>query len=315
MNIAFYGKGGSGKTTLSVLYAAYLDDAGYRVGLLDVDVNSHTAEVIGAAQDDAKVLSLAANQRDIWRYLAGDNARVKPLEFLNTTPPGRGSNYWSLHPDNYLTQHYGQAFGRRSHVFTVGSYKADAIGRGCHHGTQSIAENLLSHARLAEDEVLLIDSVAGNDAFGTTLFLNDLLVWVVKPEREGVAVLRRFLDLAGQAGVLDRVVVIGNQITHRAQQQFLEREVPAGRLIGMLTANDSIIERRLANQPLGRESMRPEEITLFESITTHARQQALGLASRHRALIDLHRQVAGEAWVAGAYRAGLQDQIDPEYQP
>ena len=43
---------------------------------------------------------------------------------------------------------------------------------------------MISHAMYGERDVLVVDSVAGNDAFGTTLFLNDVLVFVVKPERE-----------------------------------------------------------------------------------------------------------------------------------
>ena len=94
MNIGFYGKGGSGKTTLSALFATYLDDKEYTVGLLDVDVNSQTAEILGVSE--AKDLSLPESKTDIYRYLAGENPRVKPNEFLNTTPPGTGSGRWSL---------------------------------------------------------------------------------------------------------------------------------------------------------------------------------------------------------------------------
>lgn len=313
MNIGFYGKGGSGKTTLSALFATYLDSNDYTVGLLDVDVNSHTDEVIGVKS--TKVLSDPGYQADIRRYLAGANERIKPEEFLNTTPPGQGSGLWEMGADNYLTRTYGTLFGESAHVFTVGSYKPDQVGLDCHHSTQMVAENMISHAALGERDALVIDSVAGNDAFGTTLFLNDVLVFVVKPEREGVAVMHRFLELAGHAGVAERVVIVGNQAAHKAQIEFLEREVPADKLVGILSPSDIVMQRRLDGQPLGMESIGAAEAAVFDAIIERSKQMKIGLATRYEALVDLHKKVADESWVAGAYRTGMHDQIDPEYRP
>jgi CO dehydrogenase nickel-insertion accessory protein CooC1 len=162
---------------------------------------------------------------------------------------------------------------------------------------------------------LIVDSVAGNDAFGTTLFLNDILLFIVKPEREGVAVLQRFLALAEKAGVSDKLFVIGNQITSPAQREFLEREVPAERLIGVLENSPTVIERRLANLPLGLESIDDQMTAVFETIADKAAKLGANQTARYKSLLDLHSQVANESWVAGSYRTGLQDQIDSEYQP
>lgn len=311
MNIAFYGKGGSGKTTLSALFATYLDSKDYRVGLLDVDVNSHTADVIGVTPK--AVLSDEKNQLDIQRYLAGENSRVKPGEFLNTTPPGSGSGSWSFDSDNYLTRTYGTPFGTQSHIFTVGSYTPDQIGIDCHHSTQMIAENMISHAQFSKNDVLVIDSVAGPDAFGTSLYLNDILILVVKPEREGIDVMKRFLDLAEVSNVSDRVVVIGNQVTSDVQRSFLEREVPTDKLVGILPTNDTIIERRLNGDAVGLESIDDAERTVFDAILAHANKLTLSPDERRQAIINLHKKVANEPWVAGAYRTGLEDQIDETF--
>lgn len=315
MNIAFYGKGGSGKTTTSALFATYLDNQGHNVGLLDADVNSHTAEIVGAVVDSEKILSLEKNEADIWEYLAGSNPRVKKTEFLNTTPPGSGSAHWTMDSENYLTKQYGQPFGKQSNVFTIGSYKQEKLGNGCHHGTQTIAENMISHAKFDGNDVLVVDSVAGNDAFGTTLFLNDILVFVVKPEREGITVLQRFLALAEHAGVADRVLIVGNQVMHEAQREFLKREVPAEKLVGILEINDIVMERRLADEPLGMESVGEAEAALFQVIIDQAKKLGTNKAARYKHLLELHHKVASEGWVAGSYRTGLQDQIDPGYQP
>lgn len=314
MNIGFYGKGGSGKTTISAMFALYLDNLDYRVALMDVDVNSHTAEVIGAKTDKNKELSLVDNQQHIYRYLAGKNIRVKESEFLNTTPPGRGSGVWSLDKNNELTSSYGQAFGKRSNVYTVGSYKSEKVGLGCHHGNQSVAENMISHIRLKEKDILVIDSVAGNDAFGTSLYLNDLLVYVVKPEREGIAVMNRFFKLAEKCNILDRVVVIGNYISMASQIDFLKNEVPKDALLGFMDINNSIIEKRLADKPLDASLLKLEDKQIFKKIIVRASDFAAnGQIYRYQNIVDLHRKVAAESWVAGSYRVGLEDQIDDTY--
>lgn len=311
MRIAFLGKGGSGKTTLSSLFSLYADSKGYRVGLLDVDVNSHTAEVVGA---DASVeLSQATTQAAIQAYLSEHNPRVHAHEMLNTTPPGEGSQYWTFDDDNYLSQ-YGGRFGDMSRVFNLGSYKSSEIGHGCHHGTQYVAENMISHIKLAEKDILVIDSVAGNDSFANSLYFQDLLLFIVKPEREGVAVFQRYYELARQAGVADRVRVIANQVISPKQSAFLQRELPEGVLLGELPVDDDVIEARLDDAPLTAAHVSRQAAMLFDEVLKLAATLRRSPQEYYDFYCQLHQKVSSESWVHGAYRAGLEDQIDPEYQ-
>lgn len=312
MRIAFLGKGGSGKTTLSSLFSLYADSKGYRVGLLDVDVNSHTAEVVGAHETAA--LSSAEATAQIQQFLCQDNPRVCADEMLNTTPPGTGSQYWTLDADNEITKVYGGAFGRSARVFTLGSYKANEIGHGCHHGTQYVAENMLSHARLDDKDVLVIDSVAGNDSFANSLYFQDVLVFVVKPEREGVAVFHRYYELAKEAGVADRVRVIANQVISPKQSDFLRRELPEGVLLGELPMNDDVIDARLDGTPLTAAHVSEQAAKLFDVVLKEAARLRRTPQEYYEFYCQLHHRVSAESWVHGAYRKGLADQIDPEYQ-
>lgn len=112
MRIAFVGKGGSGKTTVSSLFSLYADEQNKRVGLLNVDVNSHAASVLGLAQQPELDLSQPAVSREIYEYLVGKTPRVNPMEFLNSTPPGVGSGVFTLDVDNMITQQFGWPFGK-----------------------------------------------------------------------------------------------------------------------------------------------------------------------------------------------------------
>ncbi len=58
MKIAFVGKGGSGKTTLSSLFVRHLAASGAPVLAVDADINQHLGAALGL--DDAEAAALPA---------------------------------------------------------------------------------------------------------------------------------------------------------------------------------------------------------------------------------------------------------------
>jgi CO dehydrogenase maturation factor len=88
MKIAFAGKGGSGKTTLSSLFVRYLAAQGLPVVAVDADINQHLAEALGASEPPP----MGAHLTEIKEYLRGTNPRISSAaSMVKTTPPGRGS--------------------------------------------------------------------------------------------------------------------------------------------------------------------------------------------------------------------------------
>lgn len=309
MRIAFLGKGGSGKTTLSGLFTLYADSKGYRAGLLDVDVNSHTADVLGLD----KKPTLSKRQHAILTHLAGANKNVKSSEFLNTTPPGTGSNCWTLDADNPINTVHAAMVGERSIVLTTGSYEKESIGLDCHHSTQSIAENLLSHARLGSNDIVVTDCVAGSDLFGTTLYDQDMIVVIAKPEPETVSVIKQVEILAKEAGMKDRLVVLANQVQSESQKEFVKRSIPSCK--GIIELNQHLVDDRLNGKPLGLEHIDQRTAEVFDMLL--ARLQDLRQSDREHYdfIVKAHKKVTAQGWVDGAYRPGLVDQIDMEYNP
>ncbi|MGW4426199.1 nucleotide-binding protein, partial [Streptosporangium sp. NPDC004631] len=51
MRVAFVGKGGSGKTTLSALFARYTARRGGPVVAIDADINQHLGMALGVAPE------------------------------------------------------------------------------------------------------------------------------------------------------------------------------------------------------------------------------------------------------------------------
>src|ERR1700757_961809 len=93
MKIAFAGKGGSGKTTLSSLFVRHLAAQGLQVTAADADITQHLAEALGASEPPP----LGAHLPEIKEYLRGTNPRISSAEaMVKTTPPGRGSRLLGL---------------------------------------------------------------------------------------------------------------------------------------------------------------------------------------------------------------------------
>ena len=87
MKIAFAGKGGSGKTTLSSLFTRHLAGQGLPVVAIDADINQHLAEALGAA---AEPPPMGSHLPQIKEYLRGSNPRItSAAAMVKTTPPGR----------------------------------------------------------------------------------------------------------------------------------------------------------------------------------------------------------------------------------
>ena len=102
MKIAFVGKGGSGKTTLSSLFIRHLAAARVPVVAVDADINQHLGPALGLDEDEAAALpALGAHLPEIKEYLRGANPRIASAEtMIKTTPPGHGSRLLRLTEDN-----------------------------------------------------------------------------------------------------------------------------------------------------------------------------------------------------------------------
>lgn len=123
MKIAFVGKGGAGKTTLTALFAQHLAAQGRTVLALDADINQNLAAALGATADPP---ALGEQLPLIKEYLRGSNPRISSVDaMVKTTPPGAGSRLLRVVEDNPIWDTCVRETGGVRHAATGGFAEAD----------------------------------------------------------------------------------------------------------------------------------------------------------------------------------------------
>ncbi|MBD0675086.1 ATP-binding protein [Streptomyces sp. CBMA156] len=316
MKIAFVGKGGSGKTTLSALFIRHLAAKGRPVIAVDADINQHLGPALGLTDDQAVGLpSLGGHLPEIKDYLRGSNPLIRSSdEMIKTTPPGRGSRLLRIVEENpvYASCARPIALDEGSvRLLATGAFTEEDLGVACYHSKVGAVELLLNHLLDGPGEYLVTDMTAGSDSFASGLFTRfDLTFLVAEPTRKGVSVYRQYKDYARDFGV--RLRVVGNKVQGPDDLAFLRREVGDDLLT---TFGQSDWVRRLeqgAEPPL--KSLEPANRAVLEELRIEA-DTAYGRRDARRyteQAVLFHRRNA-ESWANSKVGIDLATQVDDDF--
>ena len=146
MKVAFVGKGGSGKTTLSALFCRYLASSHSPVIAIDADINQHLGDALGLSEEELTLVPPLGLEIDrIKEYLRGTNPRITSAAVMTkTTPPGHGSCLWRVHEDNSLLNYFGHYVNSMTLLLT-GPFSEQDLGLKCYHSKVGAVELLLNH--------------------------------------------------------------------------------------------------------------------------------------------------------------------------
>jgi CO dehydrogenase maturation factor len=223
VRIAFAGKGGSGKTTLSSLFTRHLAAQGLPVLAIDADINQHLAEALGA---DREPPAMGAHLTQIKEYLRGSNPRISSAAAMaKTTPPGAGSRLLRPGgPDPVHDLAVETPCGAR--LLATGPFTEDDLGVACYHSKTGAVELYLNHLVDGPGEYVVVDCTAGADSFASGLFTRfDLTVLVAEPTRKGISVYKQWQRYA--AGYDVAVAVAGNKVQTEEDVAFLRSQTGA----------------------------------------------------------------------------------------
>ncbi|WP_034262869.1 ATP-binding protein [Actinospica robiniae] len=314
MRIAFVGKGGSGKTTLSAVFIRELARLGRPVVAVDADINQHLGAALGLTGRQLDDLApMSAVLPEIKEYLRGDNPRIASAEqMIKTTPPGSGSRLIRFAERSPLDEWCaldlrGELSGVR--LMVTGAFAEQDLGVSCYHAKVGAAELYLNHLVDGPGEYVVLDMTAGADAFASGLFTRfDVTFLVVEPTRKSVSVYRQYVEYAAEYGIAVRV--LGNKVVDAEDEAFLRAEIGEA-LVGWM--GDSRYIRALdrgqaqpfeAFEPAGRELLGRMLAEVDASVRDPARMTSLA---------HLFHAKNALAWANRAAGADVTLQIDPEF--
>ncbi|MGW3956312.1 ATP-binding protein [Streptomyces sp. NPDC004752] len=309
MRVAFVGKGGSGKTTLSALFSRRLARSGAPVVAIDGDINQHLAHALGLAEEERlTVPPLSAHTGEIKDYLRGTNPRIPSREaMVKTTPPGHGSRLLRPLGGDEIHSRHVQAVGGVP-LMVTGAFDESDLGVACYHSKLGAVELYLNHLVDGPGEYVVVDMTAGADAFASGLFTRfDLTFVVVEPTRKSVSVLRQYRDHAAEFGI--PVAVVGNKVTDAADLEFLRRHV-GDDLLAHCELSPFV---RAQEQGRGQGTLEPHNARTLDRLRAAVDARPKDWTAFQRHAIDFHLRNAA-AWADAATGHHLADQVDPEFR-
>ncbi|WP_406475174.1 ATP-binding protein [Streptomyces sp. NBC_01615] len=229
MKIAFVGKGGSGKTTLSSLFIRHLAASGSPVVAVDADINQHLGAALGLDEAEAAGLPAMGERLPLIKdYLRGSNPRIASTEtMIKTTPPGEGSRLLRVRENNPVYDACARPVeldGGAVRLMVTGPFTEADLGVACYHSKTGAVELCLNHLVDGQSEYVVVDMTAGSDSFASGLFTRfDITFLVAEPTRKGVSVYRQYKEYARDFGVVLKVV--GNKVQGQDDIDFLRTEV------------------------------------------------------------------------------------------
>lgn len=314
MKIAFVGKGGSGKSTLSSLFIKHsISAAGKTVLVVDADINMHQSGLLGVKNEHitGKDLSSDENVLAIKKHLAGHNKHIKhPQDIIKTTPPSDGSNFVFIRKDDWFIEHFATTFHNNGYFCYVGTYQEEGIGDSCYHTSLAIFESLLSHTITDNNHILVADMTAGTDAFAGSLHAQfDLIVMVVEPTLESLTVAKQYHELA-RAGDVDKYLrFIGNKVEDEDDKQYLREELGES-LIGFVGNERALKTARRNGKTVFEIDTAHQDV--FDTVLEVAQANSVHTAERFQLLLNLHRKHVEADYII-ARHGNLIDQIDESF--
>lgn len=313
MRIAFVGKGGSGKSTITSLFAKFAMSTEKPVSVFDADINMHIPHLLGVTVATNSYLSYSKNSTDIKRFLIGNNTRIESLgAFRKSTPPTLQSNFFIPgKPENHIQKTYGTKLNSKDTLYVVGTYEKEDIGTTCYHGSLAILENILSHT-LDSDSIIIADMVAGTDAFSNTLHTQfDIIAVLVEPTSQSIQVTKKYLELSQSAGIHTSIRLIANKIESEEEINFIE-ECLQTKVFTYFTKSQSIKKADLLQKQLNIEDLEDQNKKAVSDIYTELMSQSESLDDRYKKIVEIHKKYIQKDFITERH-GDLSHQIDTEF--
>ena len=236
LKVAFGGKGGVGKTTVTSLLARCLAAKGEKkVIAIDADPVTNLAAGLGIPED--KPITPIAELRELIAERTG-------------AEPGTMGGFFTLNPkvddipDRFSLERDGVK------LLVMGTVKHG--GSGCICPESTILKALMTHLVLYRDDIVLMDMEAGVEHLGrATSSSVDALVIVVNPGARSRAAAAQIRKLGEDIGIKN-IIILGNRVRNDQDKTLISEAFSDHTILGYLPEMDEVVQA-------DREGRRPFE--------------------------------------------------------
>lgn len=192
MKICVCGKGGSGKSTVVSLLAKSLQALSYEIIVLDSDEsNTSLYWMLGLDSQPESLMELAGGKQSLKDKML---ARFKKGQDEPAMQIWDNSRLSSAELPEACVSH-------KDGLRLVTSGKIRHAGEGCACPMGGIAREFVKNFKLAEDEIMLVDTEAGIEHFGRGVEAGaDMVLSVVEPSLESINLAHKVMELTAASG-------------------------------------------------------------------------------------------------------------------
>lgn len=188
MKIAFVGKGGSGKSSVSWLAVKTIEDMGSFVLAVDADHNMDLTSNLGLDPENTPLMH--ATEKKFMKHIGVQKVSDALSKDESSLPS------FTTNPKDNYTESITVSVSDRISLINIGLGSPDVMFAGkCAHGLSGSLKYYLGLLD-EKDDFVVIDSVAGADMLNYGLYAGiDAVIGVVEPHRNSIKVFEQIQDI------------------------------------------------------------------------------------------------------------------------
>ncbi len=246
LKLAFGGKGGVGKTTVTALIARTIAAIEKETSVIAIDADPVANLAAGLGIDETRPITPVAELSDLIAERTG-------------AQPGTMGGFFTLNPkvndipDRFSIEKDGVK------LLVMGTVQKG--GSGCICPEATILKALMNHLVLARNEVVVMDMEAGVEHLGrATSGSVDALVVVVNPGKRSRVAADKIRKLGTDIGIKN-IVVLGNRVRSEEDKALIRKSMPDYEILGFLPELDEVVKSdRNGTRPFDDISTIPAEL-------------------------------------------------------
>lgn len=246
LKLAFGGKGGVGKTTVTALIARTIAALNKDTSVIAIDADPVANLAAGLGIDETRPITPVAELSDLIAERTG-------------AKPGTMGGFFTLNPkvDDIPDRFSIEKDGVK--LLVMGTVQKG--GSGCICPEATILKALMNHLVLGRNEVVVMDMEAGVEHLGrATSGSVDALVVVVNPGKRSRVAADKIRKLGQDIGIKN-IVILGNRVKSEADKELIRKTMADYTIIGFLPELPEIIQAdRDGTRPFDDISRIPEEL-------------------------------------------------------